>query len=128
MDFFLVAKYGPNQENAKKFIQLITDATVQTQFNQLFGAIPARIDADLSDATKFDEFDRNTQADIKKLGFTDRTENITASAWAKAMVSPIGKFVTAVRGVTDETIVNAAVDTAITDFQALCMTSQVCVD
>ena len=128
MDFFLVAKYGPNQANAKKFIQLITDPTVQTNFNQLFGAIPARIDADLSDASKFDEFDRSTQADLKELGFTDRTENITASAWAKAMVGPIGKFVTAARGVTDQTIVNAAVDSAVADLKALCISSQVCVD
>jgi hypothetical protein len=44
------------------------------------------------------------------------------------MVGPIGKFVTAARGVADQTIINAAVDAAVADLQALCISSQVCVD
>lgn len=72
-DSFVISKDARHREAALDFLKLIGSAEVQSAFNKLKGALPARIDADL---TGFDSVGRQTAEDLR-----DPSVSLVPASW-----------------------------------------------
>jgi glucose/mannose transport system substrate-binding protein len=78
-DTFMMSKDAPHREAAIDFLKTIASPEVQTAFNKLKGALPARIDADTSG---FDTVGRQTAE-----AFRDPSVSLMRCAWDYAPAS-----------------------------------------
>jgi glucose/mannose transport system substrate-binding protein len=91
-DVFGLPKRAVHKSNAIELLRVVGSTRGQDAFNRLKGSIPARIDADVADVTRYDDWARASVRDFRAGPRVPTMASIVPPAFSRAVEGAMGQF------------------------------------
>lgn len=91
-DVFGLPKRAVHKSNAIELLRVFGSTRGQDAFNRLKGSIPARIDADVADVTRYDDWARASVRDFRAGPRVPTMASIVPPAFSRAIEGAMGQF------------------------------------